>query len=152
MADVHDRETRRRNMSAIRGKNTRPERMVRSWLHRNGIRFRLHDKKLPGSPDLVFAKYRAVLFINGCFWHGHDCPMFRWPATRTEFWKAKINATKARDLENKKALAALGLRTGTVWECALKGRQKRLPDDITNCLTDWLHTSIPVFELRGHGL
>ena len=78
--------------------------------------------------------------------------MFRWPATRTEFWKAKINATKARDLENKKALAALGLRTGTVWECALKGRQKRLPDDITNCLTDWLHTSIPVFELRGHGL
>lgn len=139
-------------MSAIRGKNTRPERMIRSGLHRKGVRFRLHVKELPGKPDLVFPKYRAALFVNGCFWHGHDCPMFRWPATRTEFWKAKITATKARDLENKNALAASGWRVGSIWECALKGRQKRLPDDIIDSVLDWLRSNELNFELRGHDL
>ena len=90
MADVVDRKTRSRMMSGIRGKNTRPELLIRKGLHARGFRFRLHDKRLPGKPDLVLPKYSAVIFVHGCFWHGHDCHLFKWPQSRREFWRKKI--------------------------------------------------------------
>ncbi len=111
MADVHDAPTRSRNMAAIRGKDTRPEMIIRRGLHARGFRFRLHAAGLPGKPDLVFPKYRAVVLVNGCFWHGHECSMFRWPSSRQEFWKEKITGNKRRDLANLEGLADAGWRT-----------------------------------------
>lgn len=121
MADIVDQATRSRMMSGIRGKNTKPERIVRSHLHRSGLRFRLH-KKLPGRPDLVFPKYGAAVFVNGCFWHGHDCGAFRIPKTRSDFWEAKIMGNRARDARVNLELRRLGWRTFTVWECELRNQ------------------------------
>lgn len=108
-------------MAGIRGKDTRPEMILRRGLHARGFRFRLHDRRLPGSPDLVFPGRRAVIFVHGCFWHGHGCHLFRLPATRQEFWRAKIEGNAARDALAEGALAADGWRVLSIWECALKG-------------------------------
>lgn len=97
MADVVDTATRSRMMSGIRGTNTRPERHIRSLLHRQGFRFRLHARELPGRPDIVLPRCRAVVFVHGCFWHGHGCPFFRLPGTRREFWQAKMERNRAND-------------------------------------------------------
>ncbi len=120
MADVHDKKTRSYNMSQIKGSNTKPEMLVRKYLHRRGLRYVLHNKKLPGKPDLTLPKYKTVIFINGCFWHGHrDCKYFVLPKTRTEWWKEKIEGTIQRDLNALEALKTLGWETITVWECEL---------------------------------
>jgi DNA mismatch endonuclease (patch repair protein) len=111
-------------MSRIRGANTRPEKIVRSALHQNGFRFRLHRSDLPGKPDIVLPKYHAVIFVNGCFWHRHDCPRFKIPQTRRRFWLSKIDSNCERDRANKKALRELEWKVIVVWECALKGRTK----------------------------
>ena len=95
-----------------------------------GLRFRLHRKDLPGRPDLVFPKHRAVIFVHGCFWHGHDCPMFKWPQTRREFWREKIRKNKKRDRSAAALLLDGGWRVLTVWECALKGSHRRCLDDV----------------------
>jgi DNA mismatch endonuclease (patch repair protein) len=108
-------------MSRIRGRHTKPELQIRQGMHSMGFRYRLHARELPGKPDLVFPKYRAVIFVNGCFWHGHMCPLFVWPKTRTAFWKAKIQETVRRDKANYLALHSAGWTTLTVWECALRG-------------------------------
>ena len=121
MVDVHTREQRRLNMSRIRGKNTKPELMLRRGMHARGMRFRLHRRDLPGTPDIVFPSRRAAVFVHGCFWHGHACPMFKVPATRTDFWLAKIGSNIRRDAEAFVNLEALGWRTAVVWECALRG-------------------------------
>lgn len=121
MADIVDRATRSRMMSGIRGKNTKPELIVRSHLHRSGLRFRLH-RKLPGRPDLVLPKYGAAVFVNGCFWHGHDCGAFRIPKTRSDFWEAKIMGNRARDARVNLELRRLGWKTFTVWECELRNQ------------------------------
>src|SRR3546814_19210603 len=97
MADVHDAATRRRNMAAIKGSHTKPELLIRKALHAAGLRYRLHVKDLPGKPDLVFPRPRAVVFVTGCFWHGQDCHRFKWPAPRTDFWRAKITRTAATE-------------------------------------------------------
>lgn len=107
-------------MAGIRARDTKPERQIRSALHRLGFRFRLHSKKLPGRPDLVLAKYRAAVFVHGCFWHGHDCALFRWPETRRAFWKAKITANQARDARVKAEVLAEGWRYLGIWECAVR--------------------------------
>ena len=104
LVDVHDKATRSRNMAAIRGSDTKPEMMIRRGLHARGFRFRLHDRKLPGRPDLIFPRHRAVLFVHGCFWHGHGCHLFKWPSTREDFWRQKIGANVARDETSKEAL------------------------------------------------
>jgi len=122
MADVVDRATRSRMMSGIRGKDTKPEIRIRKALFVMGYRYRLHDKKLPGKPDLVLKKYNTVIFIHGCFWHGHDCHLFKWPKTRPAFWKKKINRNREKDQEAMKALRKAGWHIITVWECAIKGR------------------------------
>jgi len=112
-------------MAAIRGKDTKPELMIRRGLHAKGFRYRLQGRGLPGRPDLVLPKYHAVIFVHGCFWHRHDCPMFRWPQTRREFWREKINGNARRDAEAIGFLLDVGWRVGIVWECALTGRGKR---------------------------
>ncbi|MFN3590955.1 MAG: very short patch repair endonuclease [Thermaurantiacus sp.] len=107
-------------MAGIRGSDTRPELTLRRALHARGLRYRLHDRRLPGTPDLVLPRWRAVIFVHGCFWHGHGCRLFKWPATRSEWWREKIKANIARDIRNTAALGAAGWRVFTVWECELR--------------------------------
>ncbi|MEO1989241.1 MAG: very short patch repair endonuclease [Martelella sp.] len=149
MVDTVSPEVRSRMMSGIRGKDTKPEIVIRKALHAAGFRYRLHDRRLPGKPDMVFPKYRAVLFIHGCFWHGHDCHLFRLPSTRAEFWKAKIEGNVARDRAATEQLQTAGWRVGTVWECALKGREKLEFAAVAGQLADWLRSDGSAIELRG---
>ncbi len=123
--DVHDKNTRSYNMSRIRNKDTKPEMLVRKFLHSQGFRYRLHVKDLPGKPDIVLPKYKTVIFINGCFWHGHDgCKYFVAPKTRTEWWLSKINKNKMNDIENNNKLINLGWKIITVFECQLKPQKQ----------------------------
>jgi DNA mismatch endonuclease (patch repair protein) len=113
-------------MGRIQGKNTKPEIVVRRYLHRQGFRFRIHDRKLPGSPDIVLPKYRTIVFVHGCFWHGHsECGMYRPPKTNTEFWEQKITSNRIRDEKNRLLLEQRGWRVLVVWECELKTRNLR---------------------------
>ena len=121
MADVHSTATRSYNMSRIKSKNTRPEMLVRKFLHAHGFRYRLHEKKLPGKPDLVLPKYKTVIFIHGCFWHAHThCKYYVIPKTRTDWWLNKINGNIANDDKAVAALTAQGWKVIVVWECELK--------------------------------
>lgn len=122
MADRLTPEQRRLNMSRVRSKDSAAELAVRRMLHAGGFRFRLHRADLPGKPDVVMPRYHAVVLINGCFWHGHDCQLFRLPTTRTDFWAAKIAANRLRDERVVEDLATLGWRVAVVWECAIRGR------------------------------
>ena len=147
MADKHSPEARRRNMAAVKGKNTKPELAVRRALHARGFRYGLHNKTLPGKPDLYLPKYRAVIFVHGCFWHAHDCPAFSWPKTREAFWREKIGGNAARDAANSAALRGAGLRVAVVWECTMKGKAKRPIDEIADALADWLRSGAPALTL-----
>ena len=123
--DVHDKKTRSYNMSCIKGKNTKPEEIVRKYLFSQGFRYRKNDKRLPGTPDIVLPKYRTVIFVNGCFWHGHQgCRYFVVPKTNTEFWMNKIDANRIRDQKKISELEAMGWKVIVIWECELKpGKQ-----------------------------
>ena len=149
MTDVHPKNIRSKNMAAIKSKNTKPELIIRKALFLKGFRYKLHDKNLPGKPDLVFPKYHAVIFIHGCFWHRHNCHLFKWPSTRPDFWKKKINRNVEVDKRNYKQLGKDGWYILTVWECALKGKNKlpfnRLIDDISN----WLEFSVRDKVIKG---
>lgn len=136
-------------MAGIRGKNTKPELMVRSGLHAKGFRFRLHGRKLPGKPDLVFPGRRAVIFVHGCFWHGHNCHLFKWPSSREAFWREKIEGNRERDAKAIEKLLAEGWRVLVVWECALKGRERRTQEEVINEVADWLRSERPTEEIRG---
>lgn len=121
MADVHDKKTRSYNMSQIKATNTKPEMLVRKFLHANGFRYTLHNKKLPGKPDIVLPKYKTIIFIHGCFWHGHtNCKYYVVPKTRTKWWLDKINRNKANDTKAIKTLKKEGWKIITVWECKQK--------------------------------
>ena len=121
MVDVHDFVTRSYNMSRIRNKDTKPEMLVRRYLFSKGFRYRLNVKSLPGKPDLVLPKYKKIIFINGCFWHGHkNCIFFKLPKTNTAWWEQKINSTIQRDQENVENLMKLGWNVITIWECELQ--------------------------------
>lgn len=125
MVDVHDKKTRSYNMSRIRSKNTKPEILVRKFLFAKGFRYKLHDKTLLGKPDLVFPKYKTVVFIHGCFWHGHEgCKYFVIPKTRRKWWVEKINRNKQLDGENSKKLKKLGWKIITIFECKLRPKNK----------------------------
>ena len=135
MADVHTRQQRSYNMSQIKAKNTKPEMIVRKFLHAQGLRYKLHDKTLPGKPDLVLPKYKTVLFIDGCFWHGHaNCKDYVVPKTRTEWWLNKINRNKSNDANAVKALRKEGWTVISIWECDLKSaiREKTLQKILRN--------------------
>jgi DNA mismatch endonuclease, patch repair protein len=149
MPDVHTPEVRSRNMSAIRGADTKPELLIRSGLHRRGFRFRLHRRDLPGKPDLVLSKHHAVLFVHGCFWHGHDCNLFRWPATRKEFWETKITTNRERDARVMRELTSAGWRVGEIWECALKGPDRLALAAIIDSCSEWLRGAKRTKTWRG---
>lgn len=125
-------------MSGIRGKNTRPELLIRKGLHARGFRYRLHDRKLPGKPDLVFPGRKAVIFVNGCFWHGHDCHLFKWPASRPDFWQGKIEDNRRRDAEIRKRLQDVGWRSLVIWECAVKGKHRLDPETLLARTAAWI--------------
>lgn len=136
MADVVDKATRSRMMSGIQGKNTKPELLVRKFLHGRGLRYRLHAKELPGKPDLVFPKYKAVVFVHGCFWHQHaGCKYASMPRSREHFWANKLSENVARDTYQIAALEELGWHVFVVWECELREGPARLDllfSEITN--------------------
>lgn len=129
-------------MSRIRGRDTKPELEIRRALHRQGFRYRLHAKDLPGRPDIVLPKYNAVVLVHGCFWHGHDCAFFKLPSTRREFWRQKISANRARDILQIGSLQCKGWRIMIVWECALRGRIQSERERVTQRVGTWL---------KGHG-
>lgn len=123
--DVHSKETRSFNMSRIKGKNTKPEILVRKYLFSQGLRYRLYSQKLPGRPDIVLQKYHTVIFIHGCFWHGHEgCRYFVVPKTRTEWWLNKINTNRENDRKNCELLKEMKWNVITVWECSLKKKKQ----------------------------
>ena len=136
-------------MSRIRGRDTKPEMLVRRGLHARGLRFRLHDRKLPGKPDLVFPRFRSVLFVHGCFWHGHGCHLFRWPSTRKEFWREKIEANYRRDRKAARQLKEAGWRVMWVWECSLRGKHRRNLANVLDEIEQWIHGNGTFGELRG---
>lgn len=129
MADNHSKEIRSYNMSQIKSNNTKPEVTVRKYLHAHGFRFRKNDKRYPGKPDIVLPKYKTMIFINGCFWHMHNCRKFVWPKSNDEYWKKKIYANVERDNYNYEKLKALGWRVIVVWECEVN-------DDCLRSLTE----------------
>lgn len=138
MSDTLTPDQRRRCMSNVKGKDTKPELLIRKALFEKGFRYKLHDKSLPGKPDLVFPKYNAVIFIHGCFWHGHDCHLFKWPSIRKEFWKTKINRNKEVDARNYKALKDEGWLILTIWGCAMKGKNRIGLAEVVDQAADWL--------------
>lgn len=138
MADVVDPATRSRMMSGIKGKDTKPELVIRRGLHALGFRYRLHDSRLPGKPDLVLPKWNAVIFVHGCFWHKHNCHLFKWPSSRKEFWKNKIEKNVARDVVAIDSLKQENWRVLIVWECALKGKGRKLEKTLTEEIAAWI--------------
>lgn len=140
MTDVVSPETRSRMMSGIRGKDTNPEMIIRRGLHREGLRFRLHAKALPGKPDLVLPRHNVVVFVHGCFWHAHGCRLFKWPKSRREFWRKKLGGNSKRDRKHQGLLLASGWRVATVWECALKGQSEAERQKTVRRLAKWIRT------------
>ena len=140
-------------MAGIRGRDTKPELLIRRGLHALGYRFRLGDryrpggKALPGKPDIVFPARRAAILVHGCFWHGHDCHLFRWPSTKPEFWQSKLTGNVARDRRTIDLLLANGWRVGVVWECQLKGRARAPLDEVVLALARFLDGDEPHLEI-----
>lgn len=133
-------------MSSIRSKDTKPEKIIRSGLHRRGFRFRLHDTRLPGKPDIVLPKFNAVIFVHGCFWHGHDCKLFKWPKTRKGFWREKILSNQTRDEKCISLLLSKGWRVMIVWECSVKGRKEQVIDELVGECAAWIRSKGTRFE------
>ena len=136
-------------MSGIKGKDTLPERLLRGELHKRGFRYRLHYKGLPGKPDMVLPRSRAIILVHGCFWHGHDCHLFKWPGTRPEFWHSKIESNRQRDQRNLATYQDHGWRTLTIWECSLKGRTKLGTWQVAEIAARWIQFGDSDAEISG---
>ncbi len=149
MPDIVSPKDRSRMMAGIRGKNTQSELAVRKGLHARGFRYRIHDGRLPGKPDMSFPHFRAVIEINGCFWHLHTCHLFRCASTRKDFWQKKLSGNKKRDAQNHKALKKAGWRALTIWECALKGCTRRPLEDVIDKAGQWLELNEGNMEIEG---
>ncbi len=149
MTDIVKPQKRSEMMAGIRNRDTRPEKRVRAMLHRAGFRYRLHNAALPGTPDLWLARYRAVIEVDGCFWHGHDCHIFRLPSTRTAFWQTKIASNRERDTRHLAELEQLGIRRLTIWECALTGRLRHDPERLLLVISWWLTSGLSHGEIAG---
>lgn len=147
MVDIVDTATRSRMMAGIRGRDTKPEILIRRLLHQQGFRFLLHVGRLPGKPDIVLPRFHVVIFVHGCFWHGHDCHFFKWPKTRPDFWRDKIERNRANDCTVKQALLGMGWRVGIVWECAIRGVNKDI-DQVINHISEWLRSDKLLIEVR----
>ncbi|WP_018950963.1 very short patch repair endonuclease [Thioalkalivibrio sp. AKL12] len=149
MTDRLSAEERSRLMSRVRGTDTQPELWLRRCLHAKGFRYRLHAKELPGRPDLVLPRYSAVIFVHGCFWHGHDCHLFRLPSTRVDFWREKIDTNRERDRRNRSKLLDLGWRVLDVWECAMRGKERLDPKELLDQVEDWIKGPEVTLTVRG---
>ncbi|MBM3575874.1 MAG: DNA mismatch endonuclease Vsr [Alphaproteobacteria bacterium] len=152
MVDIVDSKTRSKMMSGIRAKNTKPEILIRKALHKQGFRFRLHDKNLPGNPDIVLRRYNVVIFINGCFWHRHNCVLFKWPSENRDFWTKKINRNAKNDTSAQKSLLQLGWRVLVVWECSLKGKAKLPFDKLISKIEAWIKSGKTTGEFAGKAI
>lgn len=152
MVDVHSKAVRSKNMRAIQARHSWPERYVRRILHHSGFRFRCHPKDLPAKPDIYLPKYQAVILVNSCFWHGHNCHLFHWPSTNKKQWREKITETRRRDQRNLHDLSLLKIRTLIVWECALKGRKRLSEKGLSERLEEWLLTIQIPCEISSEGL
>lgn len=135
-------------MAGIRSRNTLPEILVRNSLHRKGFRFRLHSKKLPGKPDIVLKKYNSLIFVNGCFWHRHNCKLFKWPRTRARFWKSKLDRNYENDRRAIQILSSDGWRICVVWECSIKSAQADRPS-VLDLISSWLVGGTAYLEISG---
>lgn len=137
-------------MAGIRGKDTKPELAIRRGLHALGFRFRLHDRQLPGRPDMVLPRWRAVILIHGCFWHGHNCLLFKWPKTREQFWREKIDGNRVRDEITEAALDEAGWRVLKIWECSMKGPSRLGTGAVVPIAAEWLRCDARDGEVRGN--
>jgi len=149
MADTFSKSMRSYVMSRVKSKNNALEMLVRKGLHRRGFRYTLHNRSLLGRPDMTFPKYSAVIFIHGCFWHGHSCPRSRLPKTRRAYWKNKIMKNQHRDQRARTSLAADGWRVLVVWECALRGKESREPEHVFAEISAWLRSNATGAEIKG---
>jgi len=149
MADIVDRATRSRMMSGIRSKNTKPEILIRTALFSRGFRYRLHARNLPGKPDIVLPRYKTAIFVHGCFWHGHDCDLFKWPKSNRVFWSNKIRKNRSNDTRNHLLLADLGWRVAIVWECITRQNSKPL-NSVVDRIERWISSPRRFLEL-GRG-
>lgn len=152
MADVHDKATRSKNMRAIATRDTAIEKRLASLLETLGLTYRVQDAALPGRPDFVLDEYRAVIFTHGCFWHHHDCHLFKVPATRTEFWLEKIGKNVVRDKRDNALLHEQGWRVLIVWECALRGRLKLTDDALGERLEEWICVGGDTAQIDTRGI
>lgn len=148
MVDVHSSEIRHKNMAAIKNKDTKPELWLRKELFRQGFRYRTNVASLPGKPDIVFPKYRAAIFVNGCFWHMHDCSLFKLPKTRTEFWGKKLSSNKRRDAIRQQELLLADWRVCIVWECSMKGVGASNKKKLIHQVSDWLISGSVFIDIK----
>jgi DNA mismatch endonuclease, patch repair protein len=142
--DIVDRATRSRMMASIKGRDTKPETILRKALHRRGLRYRLHASELPGRPDIVLPRHRAAVLVHGCFWHRHGCRLTSTPASNSDFWQAKFASTVERDARQMRQLVELGWRVATVWECALRHDG---PDVVANTVAEWLASTATSIDI-----
>jgi len=138
LADIVSSDKRSEMMSGIRGKNTKPELFIRRGLFKRGFRFRVHVSQLPGKPDIVLPRYKAIILVNGCFWHVHGCSLFKWPSSRVDFWRNKLVETRKHDTESLRKLKATGWRILVIWECAIKGKGKWSTDKLLEATEKWI--------------
>ena len=150
--DVHDKKTRSRNMKAIRNRDTKPEVKVRKLLHRHGFRYRIAPAAILGKPDIWLAKWNTAIFVNGCFWHMHDCGFFKLPKSRTDFWADKLARNRDRDKETISRLNSMGIRVLTIWECSLKGTNRLGEETILRLVKTFLLTECYSASIDAHGL
>jgi DNA mismatch endonuclease (patch repair protein) len=147
--DIVSKSKRSSMMSGIKNKDTKGELLIRKSLHALGFRYQLHRKDIPGRPDLTFPKFQAVIFINGCFWHAHNCHLFKWPSSRSDFWQEKITSNKIRDEKNHAKCTELGWKILVIWECSLKGKTKRSFNEVINTVQNWLLYDPQNAEIEG---
>ena len=150
MADTVTPEVRSRMMSGIRSKDTRQEVVIRKALHTAGFRYRLHRRDLPGTPDITLPRYCAVIFVHGCFWHGHDCPLFRLPSTNSARWATKIAGNQHRDMDAVHRLLATGWRVCTIWECAGRGALRKTLEQIIEEVSKWLVSNVAYLDIQAN--
>jgi len=150
LSDVFSKQKRSEVMSNIKSSNTKPEKQIRSLLHNLGYKFRLHDKKIPGKPDLKLSKYNTVILINGCFWHRHNCHLFKPPKSNVEFWDEKLDKNRDRDLKNIENLIELDWRVLVIWECAIKGKQSLNDKELASKISLFLNSNFHLAEITGN--
>ena len=149
MTDVVDRATRSRMMSGIGTKNTKPELVVRQLLTAHGFRFRLQRRDLPGKPDIVLLGYDVAIQVNGCFWHGHNCRLFKWPKSNPKFWREKIGGNQQRDRRNESELKSLGWHVLNVWECAIKNKSPEQLERLGEKMAAWIEADSTRIRLKN---